>query len=285
MKTILLPFERHDLIESAVRTAALLGQAFGSYVEGCALGPPLSPFIGADAIGGTIYDPGVYVATEKTDRQTAEETRLEFEKTMTGLGWQARSAATGAGPSFGWLPSEPVADSFVGSYGRVFDLTVVARPGITATSPRMSTLEAALFDSGRPILIAPPRPPASLGTVVSVAWNRSTETARTVALAMPILRRAKKVVILSIETSTVPGPSAEQLQRYFALGGIASEIVLIEKTEARLSGPLILEEATKNGSDLVVKGAYTQSRLRQMIFGGATNHIIAETELPVLMAH
>ena len=49
--------------------------------------------------------------------------------------------------------------------------------------------------------------------------------------------------------------------------------------------PVPLAEATAVGADLLIKGAYTQSRLRQMIFGGATSHILANAMLPVFMAH
>ena len=50
-------------------------------------------------------------------------------------------------------------------------------------------------------------------------------------------------------------------------------------------GEVFLAEAKKMGADLLVKGAYTQSRLRQMIFGGATRHIIMEADIPVILAH
>ena len=57
------------------------------------------------------------------------------------------------------------------------------------------------------------------------------------------------------------------------------------KPEGRSTGQAILAEAQRDGVDLVIKGAYTHSRLRQMIFGGATTHLINETTLPVFMAH
>jgi nucleotide-binding universal stress UspA family protein len=190
----------------------------------------------------------------------------------------------GIGPSFGWLDEAPNGDGFVGSYGRVFDVTVVGRPDPNRNSPRMSTLEAALFDSGRPILIAPPTPPPRLGDVVVIAWNGSTETARTVAFALPLLEQAERVVVLTVEGWMVPGPSGEQLARYLRANGIAAEPLGVPAGR-RNNGETVLANAAALGCDLLVKGAYTQSRLRQMIFGGATAHILARAEMPVLMAH
>jgi nucleotide-binding universal stress UspA family protein len=172
----------------------------------------------------------------------------------------------------------------VGSRGRLFDLVVVGRPVRGHSAPSMNTLETALFESGRPVLVAPPQVPASLGETVLVAWNCSSETARTVALAMPLLARAKRVVVLTVQGGTVPGPSGLELAQSLVRNGVEAEA--IERTsERRLVGETILKEAAALGADLLVKGAYTQSRLRQMIFGGATSHILQAAELPVILAH
>src|SRR5262249_19243517 len=89
-----------------------------------------------------------------------------------GLG---RGAGEGReGVSYAWVRPGGEFDPFIGSYGRVFDLIVLGRPGRAAQNPRMAPLEAALFESGRPVLIAPPTPPTQLGRNVLVAWNGST---------------------------------------------------------------------------------------------------------------
>jgi nucleotide-binding universal stress UspA family protein len=148
----------------------------------------------------------------------------------------------------------------------------------------MVTLEAALFESGRPVLIAPPAAPSRLGENVLIAWNCSTEQARTTAFAMPLLRGASRVTVMTVEGSTVPGPTGAQLARCLQRNGIAAEPVTIP-AEKRGAGEVLLAKAAALGCDLVIKGAYTQSRLRQLIFGGVTRHILAAAEVPVLMAH
>ena len=278
MKTILVPVQEHDLLASALETSLLLAQRFDSHIEGFALRSALAELLAVDPLAAAALP-----MADLEDNESALRARRHFESFMRrrGLPWTGSAAQ---GPSFAWLEDTPGGDSFIGSHSRVFDVTVVGRPGTTDSSPRMSTLEAALFESGRPILVAPPSPPSHLGETVVIAWNSSTETARTAALAMPLLARARRVVVLTIEGWAVAGPSGEQLTRYLQRNGIAAE-PLATRSERRSHGETILATAASLGCDLLIKGAYTQSRLRQMIFGGATSHILSATTLPVFMAH
>jgi nucleotide-binding universal stress UspA family protein len=182
-----------------------------------------------------------------------------------------------------WREESGRQNAVVGSLGRVFDLIVVERPAKLASLAE-ATLEDALFESGRPVLMAPPTPPKSIGACMVIAWNGSTETSRTVALSMPYLAQAGRVQVLSIEGAMQPGPSGDDLAAALRRRGIAATSRVIPPT-TRQAGEVFLTEAKAAGCDLLVKGAYTQSRLRQMIFGGATRHIIMEADIPVILAH
>jgi nucleotide-binding universal stress UspA family protein len=145
-------------------------------------------------------------------------------------------------------------------------------------------MDAALFDSGRPVLIAPPAAPASIGSNVVIAWNRSTETARCAALALPGLGAARRNTVVTVEGSGLPGPDGQALADYLAQRGIKARAITVDPGK-RTAGETVLEEAAALECDLLVKGAFTQSRLRQIIFGGATRHILESAEIPVFMAH
>jgi nucleotide-binding universal stress UspA family protein len=186
---------------------------------------------------------------------------------------------------YGWLENASAGDTFVSSYARIFDITVLGRPTSGQAEPSMATLEAVLFESGRPILIAPPTAPTKLGDVIAVGWNGSTETARTMAFAMPFLKQASRVVIITVEGGPVnQGPPGEDLARNLRLNGVPAEAMTV-RTDRRTSGDTLLRATVSVGADLLVKGAYTQSRLRQMIFGGTTSQVLAEATVPVFMAH
>jgi nucleotide-binding universal stress UspA family protein len=279
LETLLVPTEQHDLMGSTLMTALLMARQFSGYIEGFALRPTIDSFAAMDPVSS------MAVATVRQhDEDAVRQAHAIFETFMRDHGVARTDAAGPARPSFGWFDGAPDGDNFVGSYARVFDLTVLGRPGDEPQSPRMVTLETALFESGRPVLIAPPNTPRQLGQNVLVAWNCSTEQARATALAMPLLQTAKQVTVLTVEGGTVPGPTGAELARTLRLHGIPAKATTL-KPGKRSAGEMILAHADSLGCDLVIKGAYTQSRLRQMIFGGATRHILAHAELPVLMAH
>ena len=279
MKTILVPTEHNTSMASALDTALLLAQKFGSFIEGFSLRPAVADLVAMDPDSGLTM-----VAVKENDAEMVRQAEDMFRAFMAQHQVAKQGAATADAPSFSWLDSAPSGHDFVGSYGRVFDCIVLARPGDEWQSPSMVTLESALFESGRPVLIAPPESPKSLATNVLIAWNCSTEQARTTADAMPLLRLAQRVTICTVEGATVAGPSGEQMARSLKLNGVNAEPITLKQNK-RNAGEVLLGKAAELGCDLIIKGAYTQSRLRQMIFGGTTRHILANAKLPVMMAH
>jgi nucleotide-binding universal stress UspA family protein len=279
MKTILVPTESHGAMRAALTTALMLARRFDSYIEGFALRFRINEFIAVDMAGAI---PLETLREESVDE--ARRARALFEAFMHESGVPAADRSTGA-LSFGWRDDAPEGEGFVGTHGRVFDVIVMSRAEAATNGLHDRAIESGLFDSGRPVLIAQPQPPPQIATNVLVHWNCSTEQARTTALAMPILRSAERVTVLHVEGgAAVAGPGAGELVRYLQRNGIAAQLKTVG-LEGRATGEVILAVASSLGCDLLVKGAYTQSRLRQMIFGGATRHILAHAKLPVLMAN
>jgi nucleotide-binding universal stress UspA family protein len=271
MKSILLPIDQSDQMVSALETARLLGNLFEGTVEGAALRPAFAEIVAPDPIVAVTIPP-------------ADWNETEFVRTVRATfdGFAAQHPAGPGGARFRWRGGPAIEDGALGSLARVYDVTVLSRPG--GQGARMTAVEAALFDSGRPVLMAPPRAPKVLGDTVLIHWNASTETARCILFAMPILRKAKRVLLLAVEGALVPGPSVKDALGHLQANGVAAS----EKTvsgRAVKAGEVILAEAAALGVDLLIKGAYTQSRLRQMIFGGPTSHILGAAELPVFFAH
>src|SRR5437899_38240 len=97
-------------------------------------------------------------------------------------------------------------------------------------------------------------------------------------------RRARTLFEAFMREHAVPRPSAAEATQYLVRNGVKAEPMTVG-LEGRTTGEAILAAAQSLDCDLLIKGAYTQSRLRQMIFGGATRHILAHATLPVLMAN
>lgn len=256
--------------------ARLVAREFDSHMEGFAVRPSLGTYVTVEPVSSLAIS-GAF------EGDTANQSRAQFESFM-----QSHKVPHGdrepAVYSYSWPRAEAAEDAFIGSHGRNFDLIVLGRPGPAAENPRMPPLEAALFDSGRPVLVVPPAAPQTLARNVMVAWNRSTQQARTNTFALPLLRLAEQVTVLTVEGGTVAGPSGEEAAHHLRQNGIKATALTV-KRGTRTPGETILDHTTSLGCDLLVKTAYTQSRLRQMIFGGATRHILANATLPVLMAH
>ena len=279
MKTILVPMENHDAMQSALETALLLGRRCDSYIEGFALRWSINEFIVGDVMGGAPLE------TYRDDiAEEAMKAKQIFETFMQKHD-VPRATETTESLSFGWLDDASEGESFIGSYGRVFDVIVMKRRDERSGPIHDRAIESGLFESGRPILLSPPSPPPQIATNVLIAWNCSTEQARAIALAMPLLQKADRITVLTVFGGTgVPGPSAEQLIRHLQRNGITAKPMRVE-LDGRNTGEAILVTAQSLGCDLLIKGAYTQSRLRQWIFGGATQHVLENAPLPVLLAN
>src|SRR5450830_1049481 len=241
MKTILVPMENHDAMQSALETALLLARPFGSYIEGFALRWEINEFAGGDIAGS------FHLATYREDiAEEAKQARQIFGSFMHKP-YVPRASGTTVARSFGWLDEVPEGESFVGSYGRVFDVILMNRPDANSPGLYNRAIESGLFESGRPILLSPPSPPRQIATNVLIAWNCSTEQARATALAMPLLQKADRVTVLTVIGGTgAPGPSAEQLMRYLQRNAIKAELLTVE-LNSRNTGEAILATAQSLG--------------------------------------
>ena len=276
MKTILLPVEPNSCVDAAFGCADLLSRAFSAQVDCIALKPSIVDFIAPDPVVVVLPQTGY------SEADALKAARERFDAFQAGQ----RAAIDGnAAGQLRWSPRQPIDDAGLASLSRLYDITVVGRPGVGRNEPRMTTLEAALFESGRPILMAPAAVPKSIGTNIVVHWNASTETARVIYDAMAVLKRAERVTLLSVEGNMVPGPKPADMLEYLAAHGIRGTEVYVKPASKGAAGAAILAEARRIGADLLLKGAYTQSRLKQMIFGGATQHILQAAEIPVLLSH
>jgi len=222
---------------------------------------------------------------EREGHERRDQARRLFSDFMSPRGVPIGAVPPGHnGPSASWREEDGRQNAVVGLIGRVFDLILVEQPEKLASIAE-ATLEDALFESGRPVLMVPSNSPSAMGEVIAIAWNGSTETALTVALGMPFLKQAKHVAIVAVGPQHMPepGPEGEELARTLERHGIDVSLRTAVGRQ-KPQGESFLKEALAAGADMLLKGAYTQSRVRQMIFGGATRHIIMEANLPVLMA-
>jgi nucleotide-binding universal stress UspA family protein len=289
-RTILLPVGQPDNAESAIETAFLLARRFAAHVHGLHVLPDLADpathgliatRMSLDAASADLRK--FKGSAERELKRQSSELRRLFETAAARAGAPLQDAPDPAGPlSASWQEMSGFESELVGRLGRIFDLTVVACRGPRGSSH--DTVQAALLDTGRPMLLAPPTAPATLGDTVLLAWNASPQAARAAASALPFLQKAARVVVMSVGNGPEPAPSADELVRTLAWHGIAAQARHLEQGSRRVRD-ILLAEASAMAADLLVLGAYSHSRMRQIVFGGVTEHMLDHAELPVLMAH
>jgi nucleotide-binding universal stress UspA family protein len=170
----------------------------------------------------------------------------------------------------------------IGVRGRLSDLIVVAKPD-RDQNLGLNTLQAALVESGKLVLMCPPQPVKDLGARVAIAWNGSGEAARAMTAALPILRKAEAVVLLATSDRALP-VSAEEAKIYLETHGASCSIQSFKRGSQSVP-KLLLESARQAGADCLLMGAYGQSRQREIIMGGVTQYVVDHADLPILFMH
>jgi nucleotide-binding universal stress UspA family protein len=168
-------------------------------------------------------------------------------------------------------------------HGRLADLIVAAKPN-RDRNLGTNALKSALFQTGRPVLMCPPSDTIApdFGGHIALGWNGSLEAARTVALTLDLMAAADRVTVLAAGSGEPHGATAEELTDYYRLRGITAEI---RRFEARKPGAALLENAAGVGASLLVMGAYGHSHERETLFGGNTQTVVDDAEMPVVLAH
>lgn len=171
----------------------------------------------------------------------------------------------------------------IARFGLVSDIVVSAAPTIGSDD---TGLEAALFDTGRPILLVPAHGSADItGGTVIIAWNGSVEASHAVVAAMPLLAQAEHVFTFTVPKGDLQVGAAEELVGYLSWHGIQASTIRVEAGGANSISGALLEAVKRVKANLLVMGAYTHSRVRERLFGGVTKDVLKNTDVAVLMAH
>jgi nucleotide-binding universal stress UspA family protein len=170
----------------------------------------------------------------------------------------------------------------IASIGRLTDLIIVAQPE-SGPSPSLA-LETAVFDTRRPVLMVPCSLPTDLFFHPIIAWNGSTEAARAVTCAVPLLARVQGQVDVFTAVEAKHDTNAEELLRYMHWHGAPGKEIAINDTSHSIAENLFAHAKLERAS-LIVMGAYTHGHYRQFMFGGVTQHAMQHADIPVLMVH
>lgn len=270
IKDILLLLRPNPVGESAARFALSLAQTMGAHLTavGVALEiPPPASFIG-DYPYETMTD---ITRTTKADIETAYGALADVPDVAKEL-LTIQATAAEAREQFA-------------SLARRFDISVIGQSDPGGAGEAEDLAHAALFGSGRAVFMIPHihRGPAKLGKAL-VAWDGGQAAARAVAEALPVLTRSGEVeVVMVAGLAAEKNAAVTDILPYLARHGVSARGHTLPGGED--VGSILLSYAADASADYLVMGAYSHSRMREFILGGATRSILESMTIPTLMAH
>ncbi len=243
------------------------------------------PLVG-EAMSGAMVDEMMVVA-EREAGQRANLTKSMYEDIVSGLG-VANPTTSSSGFRLNWMEESGAEEQIVALRGCRADLIVVNRPTTENETASLMTLNAALMQSGRAVVAAPPLidgDESSSGPIkrMAIFWNGSMEATRAVQSALPLLATAQEVTILRVEEEEWYA-GTEDLDIHLTRHGVKTVISKVIPREVR-TGRSLLFAARDAGAEMMVMGAYTRSKLRQLMLGSVTGYVMEHAILPVLMCH
>jgi len=283
MKKLLVPLLGDAQDDVALYGASALAATHGANIEAhLFLRDPIDvvPFVG-EGVSADVIDK-ILESAKETAKVISAASKTRFKQ------WCEKENISDSGGAIEGAMSATL-DENVGNipaslipFARAADMAVFACKSDDWNVDREPMLRAAIFESGRPVLLVPNETVPSIGKKIVVTWNGSAEAARAVAVAMPTLMAAEAVIVLTVRDHNEAEP--ESVANTLRLNGINASANIVSEAAGGVSETLI-DEARKIEADLLVIGAYSHNRLREFVLGGVTMDYIDGTRIPVLMMH
>lgn len=276
-KEILVTLEPGPPLERRMLHAADLALTHEAHLIGLSVIEPLN-------LAG-YFSPSIEAIVEVDERR-----RQAADNAARKIGSEFQTICSRLGISSEWRLGEGDTVDLAVEHARYADLTIVGQvnPEKPPAGAAASLPERLALASGRPVLIIPyVGRYETIGTRALVSWNRTREAVRAVNDALPILRRAEQVTVLSInpeQGDPRPSPPGVDVALHLARHGVNVETSYTVAQDIAV-GSAILSRASDLGVDLIVMGCYGHSRFRELILGGASREILGHMTVPVLMSH
>ena len=285
IKTILLPIRESSTAISLMETSISMAIRNDAHLDLLYVQNDPEQLIPFSTLGlsasmrQTILESAAAAATQQGDElkqsflELCERYKVEVKPRGTAIGQ----------PTADFLVRTGRRDDLIGKYGRLADLLIVPQP--VKTTPPPSSFEAALRESGRPVLMVQRGKVLDLpGKRLAIGWNSSKEAAQAIAAMLSNLKRADKVYVLSTEKRLQQPVNADDVCTYLRCQGISAETAIFN-TEGLSAGEGLLARARELECDRLIVGGYSRPRIRDVIMGGVTGHLLAKADMPVIFVH
>ncbi len=286
IRTILAAVSGGGATGGASDLGCRLARRFDAHLEGFHVLPDAATVIAATGEGIASPASAALVESMMAEAEAkAAQARGSFNETVARhrIARGVPPPAAAPRPTAGWCEETGDAARLVAERARFFDLVVLGRSDRVVDEPHSDTVEETLMRSGRPVLLAPAEPPGDIGRIVAVAWNGSPQAVHAMAAALPFLRAATTVLLITAGDADAAGGTAAV--EYLAWHGVDARHRQIAGSSGRRAGRVLLDAAGGAGADLLVMGAYGHPPWREQLFGGATRGAVATMSLALLLMH
>ena len=285
LKSILLPLTSQTADQHVMRIAGQFAFQFRATLKALFVrADPRSavPFMGEGLTADMIKD--LSDATEREGLAQANVAFKNYSAIMEDLGVHLTETAQKTETATArWQVAAGQISDYIGRRARTADLAICAQPNSDVPDSQ-DIFHDLIFRSGRPVMIVPEKCSEAPGRHIIIAWNGRAEGARAIGAALPLLWSAEKVTLLQIGDPDPDRPTLEDAADYLKDHGV-SPLLEARKKGSKGTGEEIHAAAKDLQADMIVIGAYSHSRWREMILGGVTRHLIGKSELPVFMSH
>ena len=288
VRKILLPMPSISNGEAALTRGYNFALRFGAHLAVLHVRPDgrdIAPLAGEGLSGAMVED--LMRTAEHESARHAHDVRALFDKFVAEhpdlVLVSGHDPIPMTGPSVSFKVVRGTESDIVPSQARLSDSTLVPHPDSGEAISSSETLHAVLFDSGRPVVMASRTPPKGLIKRVCIGWNGTAESSSALHGVLAWAATAEAVRVLHCDDYQRRGPSAKEVLDYLAIHGIKADAVEFPPVDRDVGNGLLA--ACKNfDADMLAMGAYSHSRLRQLILGGVTRHVLEYADIAVLMS-
>jgi len=284
IQSVLTLLDGGDGMENAMHAAIAIGNTFDAHVEFLRIESPFEPLVdSSEGLSNTPYLTEAWKAATaaRTARARASFDHICKDDELRLIAPDEPPETDGA--TFSWRLISGHENPEMARRGRTVDLIVMARADDVDGGIDSATLEAALFDTGRPVLIAGADKPLRCDGALAIAWDGSREAAHSVGLALPLLEVADSVTAFTVTDMGAEDVSSS-LWLYLQRHGIHCENVLLSRDKHDI-GQTLQDEISARGVDMVIMGAYGHSAIGEYFFGGVTRSMLKVAKFPLFLAH
>ncbi len=278
IKTIIVPFQGNEEELGAILTAFHIAKTIKAHVEVWHASPNpydvMTPFMTYALV--PVYPESTIDDIKKANKKRQEWVNRLYQDCVKKADIQCASLHHVEGRI----------EEIIALRSRLADIIIVSRAIRDGDDSSTSVLHQLIFHSGRPLILVPAGADAFpiTGNCV-LAWDGSAEAARAVSDSLPFLI-SEKTFILSVLTDIgedIPLPQ-KQLAAYLARHHIQTKLIEYNAKKSELP-KCLLASAKAHSASLLVMGAYSHTRIQEIIFGGATKYMLDHADIPVLLSH